>query len=123
MGNLIVITQTLIASGVWAILITICYAHSGWRNIKECYGMWFTKDYWSVYNTVEFISWTSKAFIIIPGLVLGIQIWELYYITLITSLSLIWASHKKSLPTLVGFNTVWVWLSVMVIVQHWAEYK
>jgi hypothetical protein len=29
-------------------------------------------------------------------------------------LTLIWASEKKLLPTLVGFNTIWVWISCMV---------
>jgi hypothetical protein len=36
----------------------------------------------------------------------------------LTSLSLIWASNKKLLPTLVAFNLVWVWISCMVISQH-----
>jgi hypothetical protein len=31
---------------------------------------------------------------------------------------LIWASNKKLLPTLVGFNTIWTWISLMVISQH-----
>jgi hypothetical protein len=37
---------------------------------------------------------------------------------LLTSLTLIWASNKKLLPTLVGFNTMWTWLSLMVLAQH-----
>ena len=56
--------------------------------------------------------------IIVPGLVFGIQIWWLYFLTLATSLTLIWASNEKLLPTLVGFNTIWVWLSCAVIVQN-----
>jgi hypothetical protein len=31
---------------------------------------------------------------------------------------LIWASEKKLLPTLVGFNTIWAWISCMVLSQH-----
>jgi hypothetical protein len=80
--------------------------------------MLFTKEYWTDYNTVEFMSWTAKAIIIIPGLIFGIQLWWLYFFTLVTSLTLIWASNKKLLPTLVGFNTMWAWLSLMVISQH-----
>jgi hypothetical protein len=38
-------------------------------------------------------------------------------LTLATSLTLIWASNKKLLPTLVAFNTMWAWLSLMVIAQ------
>jgi hypothetical protein len=111
--------QILLACGVWAVITAVCYTHSGWRNMRECYGMWFTKEYWTNYNIVEFVSWLAKAIIIIPGLIFGIQIWQLYYLTLLTSVTLIWASHKKALPTLVGFNTMWAWLSLMVLVQHW----
>ena len=113
--------QILVACGAWAVIVGVCYTHSGWRNVRNCYGMWFTKEYWTAYNTVEFVSWLAKAIIIIPGLVFGIQIWELYYLTLLTSVTLIWASRIKALPTLVGFNTMWVWLSLMVLSQHWIK--
>lgn len=112
------ITQILVASSVWAILISIAYTYSHWNKIRDCYKMWFTKEYWTDYNKVEFASWLAKAIIIVPGLIFGIQIWWLYFLTLITSLTLIWASNKKLLPTLVGFNTLWVWISCMVLVQH-----
>ncbi len=117
-GNNMTLTQILFAVVVWAIFISIVYSHSGWKNIKNCYGMWFTKEYWTDYNIVEAASWLAKAIIIIPGLIFGIQLWWLYFFTLATSLTLIWASNKKLLPTLVGFNTMWVWLSLMVISQH-----
>jgi len=106
------------ASFLWALLIGISYSHIGLTNIKECYGMWLTKEYWTNYNIIEFVSWTAKAIIIVPGLIFGMQIWWLYFLTLATSLSLIWASNKKLLPTLVGFNTLWAWISLMVICQH-----
>ena len=111
--------QIALATVVWAVLIVVSYSHISWNKIRECYGMWFTREYWTNYNTVEFVSWLAKAIIIIPGLIFGIQIWQLYYLTLITSVTLIWASNKKALPTLVGFNTMWAWLSLMVLVQHW----
>ena len=111
--------QIILATVIWLIVIAISYSHITWTKVKECYGMWFTKEYWTNYNIVEFISWIAKAIIIIPGLIFGIQIWELYYLTLITSVTLIWASNKKALPTLVGFNTMWAWLSLMVLAQHW----
>jgi hypothetical protein len=110
--------QILYAVLAWVTLTSIVYSHTGWSKIKDCYKMWFTKEYWTNYNTVEFLSWTAKAFIIVPGLIFGIQIWWLYFFTLFTSLTLIWASNKKSLPTLVGFNTMWAWLSCMVLAQH-----
>jgi hypothetical protein len=110
--------QILVATAAWAILILITYRHITFVKIKECYGMWFTKKYWTDFNTVEFASWAAKAFIIVPGLIFGIQIWWLYFFTLATSVTLIWASEKKLLPTLVGFNTIWAWISCMVLAQH-----
>ena len=110
--------QIVTATLVWFILICVVYHHSSFTKIRECYGLWFTREYWTNYNTVEFISWVAKAIIIVPGLIFGIQIWQLYFLTLATSLSLIWASNKKLLPTLVGFNTVWAWISCMVIMQQ-----
>ena len=117
-ANKMTLTQVLIAIGAWAVLISIVYAHTTFAKIKECYSMWFTKEYWTNYNTVEFLSWAAKAVIIIPGLIFGIQIWWLYFLTLATSLTLIWASNKKLLPTLVAFNTLWSWISCMVLAQH-----
>ena len=111
-------TQVLSACLAFLTLCGVAYSHTGWKNIKTCYSMWFTREYWTNYNTVEFLSWAAKAVIIIPGLIFGIQIWWLYFLTLATSLTLIWASNKKLLPTLVGFNTIWVWISCMVLAQH-----
>lgn len=112
------VEQIAFAVASWAVLIGIVYTLTGWSKVVQCYRMWFTKEYWTSYNTVEAASWLAKAVIIIPGLVFGIQLWWLYFFTLLTSLTLIWASNKKLLPTLVGFNTMWVWLSLMVIAQH-----
>ena len=113
-------TPTQIGAAVAAFLaiILVLYAHIGWRALRDCYGMWFTRAYWTDYNIVEGLSWFTKAIIIVPGLIFGLQIWWLYFLTLATSISLIWASNKKLLPTLVGFNTLWVWISCMVLAQH-----
>lgn len=110
--------QVLWATGVWTILIAIVYAHSHYDKIRDCYAMWFTREYWTDYNIVEFVSWVAKAIIIVPGLIFGISVWWFYFLTLATSLTLIWASNKKLLPTLVGFNTLWAWISCMVLAQH-----
>lgn len=112
--------QILWATGLWALVIAVVYTHSGWRNIRDCYAMWFTRAYWTDYNIIEAASWIAKAVIIIPGLIFGIKIWQLYIVALITSATLIWASNKKLLPTLVGFNTIWIWLALMVLAQHLA---
>ena len=112
------LTQVLSAFAAWAVIVGIVYTHSGWRNIRNCYGQWFTREYWTDYNIVEAASWIAKALIIVPGLIFGIQIWQLYFIALFTSATLIWASNRKLLPTLVGFNTLWIWLSLMVLAQN-----
>jgi len=112
------LTQIAIATGVWAILIGIVYTHTRWSEIARVYRMWFTRKYWTDYNIVEGLSWATKALIIVPGLIFGIQVWWFYFLTLATSVTLIWASNKKLLPTLVAFNTLWVWISCMVLAQH-----
>ena len=111
-------TQIISATAVWIVLIAIVYSHSQWDKIRDCYSMWFSRAYWTDYNIVEFVSWVAKAIIIVPGLIFGLSVWWLYFLTLATSLTLIWASNKKLLPTLVGFNTLWVWISCMVLAQH-----
>jgi len=112
------LSQTFAATGLWFIIVSVCYTHCKWSNVRDCYLMLFKREYWKPYNTIEFVSWVAKAIIIIPGLVFHYDIWQLYYLTLITSVALIWASREKSLPTLVGFNTMWAWLSLAVLSQH-----
>ena len=103
---------------LWLVITSLVYTFTGWRNVINWYKMWFTKKYWTNYNIIEAASWIAKAMIIIPALIFGKNIWQFYFISLFTSVTLIWASNKKLLPTLVGFNTLWIWLSLMVIVQH-----
>ena len=109
--------QVTVATLAWAVLITAVYAHCNWNNIKECYAIWFKKEYWTSYNLVDMLAWMAKGAIIIPGLIFGVQIWWLYFIALGTSLALIWASEKKLLPTMVAFNTLWAWIACMVLSQ------
>lgn len=110
--------QIAAALTVFIILIAVLYTHIGWAKLREVYTMWFRREYWTDYNTVEFLSWATKAVIIVPGLILGIQLWWLYFLTLITSAMLVWASYRKLLPTLVAFNTIWIFISIMVLTQH-----
>jgi hypothetical protein len=110
--------QIILGTVTFLVLGYFTYRGCGWENIRNCYKMWFDKGYWTSYNIVEAISWAAKAAIIIPGLIFGMQIWQLYWIALFTSFGLIWASHKKALPSLVAFNTIWAWISCMVLAQH-----
>ena len=80
--------------------------------------MFFDKKYWTDYNIIEFAAWMAKAVIIVPGLIFGIEIWWLHFLTLTTSSLLIWASMRKSLPTLIVFNTIWIIISLSIIVKH-----
>ena len=110
--------QIVWATSVWAMLTAVVYSHTRWAEIRRVYAMWFTRAYWTDYNIVEGLSWFTKAIIIVPGLIFGISVWWFFFLTLATSLTLIWASNKKLLPTLVAFNTLWVWISCMVLAQH-----
>lgn len=76
------------------------------------------KKYWSLPNTVEFVAFMTKAAIIIPGLLFGVQWWWLYIIALVTSLSLIWSSTVKTLPTLIWFNIIWSVLAIAAIAKY-----
>lgn len=110
--------EWLVGLTCFLLLMTILYGHIGWSRIRDVYGMWFQRDYWTDYNTVEFLSWFAKAVIIVPGLIFGIQYWWLYWLTLLTSSTLVWASYKKLLPTLIGFNTIWIFISIMSLTKH-----
>ncbi|MEM1379435.1 MAG: hypothetical protein AAGH41_02300 [Pseudomonadota bacterium] len=106
-------------AGILGLITTIVvYSIVGWRSIIGCLVMWFRRDYWTGHNTVEFLAWGTKAAVIVPGLVFGVEIWWLHVLTLGTSVALIWASMRKLLPTLILFNTLWIFLSMTVIVRH-----
>jgi hypothetical protein len=109
----------------WLLIFTIyiftLYKITGLENIKDRYKMFLKKEYWINYNVIEFASWMAKAIIIIPGLLFGIQLWYMHYITLITSSLLIWASMKKSLPTLILFNTIWIGISLTILIRHYVQ--
>jgi len=77
------------------------------------------KEYWNKPNTVEFFAFMTKAAIIIPGLLFNTQIWWLYIIALVTSLSLIWSSTVKTLPTIIWFNILWSLLAATAIIKYW----
>jgi hypothetical protein len=76
------------------------------------------KQYWNLPNTVEFFAFMTKAAIIIPGLLFETQIWWLYIFALVTSLSLIWSSTVKTLPTIIWFNIIWSCLATAALVKH-----
>jgi hypothetical protein len=76
------------------------------------------KEYWNLPNTVEFFAFMTKAAIIIPGLLFNTQIWWLYIFALVTSLSLIWSSTVKTLPTIIWFNIIWSFLASAALVKH-----
>lgn len=109
--------QILLAVFLTLASTALVYHFTGWQNIRRCYQMWLHRQYWTNYNIVEAVSWATKAVIIVPGLIFGVQIWQLYFLALLTSMLLIWASNKKLLPTLVGFNTLWIWISCMVLAK------
>ena len=103
---------------VFTIYLSALYIGIGWTNILNRYKMYLTEEYWINYNTIEFAAWMSKAIIIIPGLVFGIELWYMHFLTLLTSSLLIWASMRKNLPTLILFNTIWICISLTIIVRN-----
>ena len=102
----------------FVITIIILYSIIGWKRIFDRYKMFLDKSYWTDYNTIEFAAWLAKAIIIIPGLVFGVELWYLHFLTLLTSSLLIWASMRKDLPTLIAFNTIWICISLTILARH-----
>ena len=100
------------------IFITLLFYFIGYGKIWEKILMLKLKEYWTDYNTIEFTAWMTKALIIVPGLVFGIELWYMHFFTLLTSSLLIWASMRKSLPTLILFNTIWIMISLTIILKH-----
>ena len=76
------------------------------------------KEYWNKANTVEFFAFMTKLTIIFPGLLFDVQIWWLYIFALVSSLSLIWSSTVKTLPTIIWFNIGWSILAFFSLVKH-----
>jgi hypothetical protein len=108
---------------IWAVAFIAftfgLYKWVGVSNIVKRYEMFFNPQYWINYNTIEFAAWMAKAIIIIPGLIFKVELWWGHWITLLTSSLLIWASMKKSLPTLILFNTIWIGISLLVLIRHY----
>jgi hypothetical protein len=75
------------------------------------------KDYWDKPNTFEFLAFVVKAIIIIPGLLFDHQVWWLYLFALASSFMLVWSSTEKTLPTLIWFNILWIFLAIAAIVK------
>lgn len=76
------------------------------------------KEYWNKANFVEALGFLVKLLIIIPGLLFGYQWWWLYIFAIISSVSLIWSSTIKTLPTVVIFNVIWILLAITAIIKY-----
>jgi len=77
-----------------------------------------SRSYWNKVNIVEAWGFATKIAIIFPGLLFGYQWWWLYIFAIASSLSLIWTSTEKTLPTIIIFNVLWVILASLSIVKH-----
>lgn len=77
-----------------------------------------SREYWNLVNIVEFMSFMTKLIIIVPGLLFGIHYWWLYIFALATSLTLIWTSTEKTLPTIILFNVAWSILALIYLIKH-----
>lgn len=109
----------LACCAAFAAIISAISLAVGPRNMVKCLAMMTQKDYWKPhYNKVEFAAYMSKGATIVPGLIFKLEVWWLHFITLSTSVVLIWVSERKLLPALVIFNTIWIFISTTVLVRH-----
>lgn len=102
----------------FVLFLSALYTIVGWKKITDRILMYRDETYWTDYNIIEFAAWMAKAIIIVPGLIFGIELWYMHFLTLLTSSLLIWASMRKSLPTLIVFNTIWICISLTIIVRN-----
>ena len=113
------INVLLISTTITTLFLFLLFNAIGLKRIKDCMLMWFDVSYWQPhYNKVEFAAWFAKAIIIFPGLIFGIQIWWFFVISGVTSALLIWVSMRKLLPTLIAFNSLWIFISITAITKH-----
>jgi hypothetical protein len=80
----------------------------------------FERKYWNKTNTIEFLAFTTKLVIIIPGLIFGVQVWWFFVFALLSSLALIFTSTVKTLPTIIYFNIAWSILATVAILKHFS---
>jgi hypothetical protein len=90
----------------------------GYSRIKDKLSMYKYKSYWTDYNILEFGDLVSKTIVIIMGLILQVELWWLFFLPLLTSSLSIWFSMKKSLPNLIVSNTIWILLSLTIILRN-----
>lgn len=77
-----------------------------------------SRSYWTRVNIVEAWGFATKIAIIFPGLLFDKQLWWLYIFAIASSVSLIWTSTRKTLPTIILFNVLWVILASLSILKH-----
>jgi hypothetical protein len=87
-------------------------------NIRYVLSQMGSRSYWNKVNFIEFIAFMTKVIIIVPGLLFGMQWWWLYIFALVSSMSLIWTSTRKTLPTIIIFNLIWCCLATAAILKH-----
>jgi hypothetical protein len=88
------------------------------QNIVNAVKTMSSVKYWTRANIVEAWGFGTKLVIIIPGLLLGQQLWWLYIFALASSVALIWSSTVKTLPTIILFNAAWIILASLSIIKH-----
>lgn len=88
------------------------------KDVPQVTKQLFTKTYWTKVNAIEFLAFSTKLCIIVPGLLFGKQWWWLYLFALASSLALIFTSTIKTLPTIIYFNVAWCLLAITAILKH-----
>jgi hypothetical protein len=88
------------------------------KKITSALKIMSSTKYWTKVNTIEALGFSTKIAIIFPGLLFEKQWWWLYIFAIISSVSLIWTSTKKTLPTIILFNVAWIALASLAILKH-----
>jgi hypothetical protein len=74
--------------------------------------------YWAGYNIVEWFWILLRMGILVTFMILGQNIWELYYLSFVSAIAITWVSIKKKMPEFAFYYAFWIWLSCSVIISH-----
>ena len=74
--------------------------------------------YWTWYNIAEWTWIAVRIAILLPVVIIGHMIWEMYYLGFIAACVLTWTSVKKKLPEFTIYYGFWIWLSATILLSH-----
>lgn len=108
----------ILALFVAAICIAIIYRLSDKQDISDTFRQLRAPWYWTWYNIAEWAWISVRMGIIVPVMIFGLFIWQLYFLGFAAACVITWVSIKKKMPEFVFYYTFWIWLSSTILLSH-----